>query len=81
MCVWCIDCYKEHQEGKREHQRTEEWTGELNVADSNDVMFNEIQRKARNGDDESVRDSSDEQFHGDMHSQKPLLEVGPTTES
>jgi len=78
-CVWCIDCYKEHQEGKREHQRTEEWTGELNVGDSNDVMFNEIQRKARNGDDESVRDSSDEQFHDDVHSQKPLLEVGPTT--
>lgn len=80
MCVWCIDCYKEHQEGKREHQRTEEWTGELNTGDSNDVMFNEIQRKARNVvDDESVRDSSEEQFHDDVHSQKPLLEVGPTT--
>ena len=52
MCVWCVNWYEEHQESKRDKERTEEY---INDPD-NDVVFKEIQRRARQEESESKSD-------------------------
>ena len=50
-CVWCIDWYEEHKESKRDQERVGEYL------EDNDLVFTEIQRKARQqgGDEEESK--------------------------